>query len=139
MVAVNHSCYLKSAVLLKLFHCLVDDKNELITLKDLRCSPKWQVWNYFQVSSVCYVLLSQLRLLATLWMSNVYSALSSAAPLSSCRLMPMASFMEPFHHYNFQFTSVHAFVPCSDCVLYSIILSFCLCAHQPLDILMAWV
>lgn len=39
-------------MLLKLFYCLAADKNEFITLKDLRCSPKWQVWKFFQVSSV---------------------------------------------------------------------------------------
>lgn len=46
---------------------------------------------------VCYTLLSHLRLLAALRMNDAHNVLSSAALLSSCKLMPMASFMKPVH------------------------------------------
>ena len=45
----------------------------------------------------CHMPSSGLRLPATLWMSDVHSVLSSAAPLSSCRLRPVACFMESSH------------------------------------------
>lgn len=41
---------------------------------------------------VCYVLLSQIQLLATTGMTDVHRILASAALLSICRLMLMASF-----------------------------------------------
>lgn len=46
---------------------------------------------------VCYTLFSQLQFLATLWINDAHNVLSSAALLSSCKLMSMASFMKPVH------------------------------------------
>ena len=43
---------------------------------------------------VCYMPLSQPRLLVILWMSDVHSARSPTLLPGSCRLMPMASFSE---------------------------------------------
>ena len=62
--------------------------------------------------SVCYVLLSQFQLLTTLWINNVHRVLDSAALLSSCRPMPMASsWSQSISHLVFLFSCCLLFYP----------------------------
>lgn len=51
----------------------------------------------YHLQCVCFMLVSQIRLLETLGMSDIHHILSSTALLNSCRFTPMASFIELVH------------------------------------------
>ena len=70
--------------------------------------PKWVSQSY----PMCYMLLSQLCLLETLWISYAHNVLSSIVLLSSCWLMPMGFFFEvnPSHIWSSSFPAAFYFL-----------------------------
>lgn len=78
-------------------------------------------------SCVCYVLLSWLQLLETLWMSDVHDVLSSTVLLSSWRLMPMAPFMESLYLiFGFCLFLLPSIFPSSYCLFQGTLVMMCL-------------